>query len=121
MPPSAPAPAYPRCALEGRDLSFAYRSARVLEGVSFAVERGRFTALLGPNGAGKTTLFSLITRLLAARSGSVAICGADVARTGARALGPLGIVFQQPTLDRDLTVRQNLHYFARLRGLSRSD
>jgi ABC-2 type transport system ATP-binding protein len=92
--------------------------ARVLDGVSFAVERGRFTALLGPNGAGKTTLFSLITRLLVSRSGVISICGLDIRTAGARALAPLGIVFQQPTLDLDLTVRQNLHYFARLRGFS---
>ena len=105
-------------ALEVRDVSFAYRSARVLDGVSFAVQRGRFAALLGPNGAGKTTLFSLITRLLVARSGAIRIGGLDIRTAGARALAPLGIVFQQPTLDLDLTVRQNLHYFARLRGLS---
>ena len=108
-------------ALEVRDVSFAYRAARVLDGVSFAVQRGRFAALLGPNGAGKTTLFSLITRLLVARNGTVSICGLDIRTAGARALAPLGIVFQQPTLDLDLTVRQNLHYFARLRGLSRAE
>ena len=56
-----------RPALVVRDVSFTYKTARVLDGVSFTVEKGRFTALLGPNGAGKTTLFSLITRLLAAR------------------------------------------------------
>ena len=108
-------------ALAVSDLSFSYRAANVLDGVAFTVEKGRFAALLGPNGAGKTTLFSLITRLLVARQGRIEICGRDVRRAGARALAPLGIVFQQPTLDLDLTVRQNLHYFARLRGLSRGD
>jgi ABC-2 type transport system ATP-binding protein len=105
-------------ALAVQSLSFTYRTARVLDGVSFTVRKGRFTALLGPNGAGKTTLFSLITRLLATDQGSIAICGDDVRAAGARALAPLGIVFQQPTLDLDLTVQQNLRYFARLRGLS---
>ena len=108
-------------ALSISDVSFAYRTARVLDGVSFAVERGRFAALLGPNGAGKTTLFSLITRLLVSRSGVISICGLDIRTAGARALAPLGIVFQQPTLDLDLTVCQNLRYFARLRGLSRKE
>jgi ABC-2 type transport system ATP-binding protein len=89
--------------------------------VTFTVERGRFTALLGRNGAGKTTLFSLITRLLVTRQGHIEICGRDVTVARARALAPLGIVFQQPTLDLDLTVRQNLHYFARLRGFSGVD
>ena len=108
-------------ALAVSDVSFTYRDRRVLDGVSFRVGRGRFVALLGPNGAGKTTLFSLITRLLIARSGAISICGRDIHSAGARALSPLGLVFQQPTLDLDLTVRQNLHYFARLRGLSRAE
>jgi ABC-2 type transport system ATP-binding protein len=108
-------------ALAVGDISFSYGTANVLDGVTFTVEKSRFAALLGPNGAGKTTLFSLITRLLVARQGRIEICGHDVRRAGARALAPLGIVFQQPTLDLDLTVRQNLHYFARLRGLSRGE
>jgi ABC-2 type transport system ATP-binding protein len=116
-PAAAPPPGQPP-ALLVEDLSFAYAAQRVLDGVSFVVERGRFTALLGPNGAGKTTLFSLITRLLETRHGRVAICGRDVRRARWRSLAPLGIVFQQPTLDLDLTVRQNLAYFARLRGIA---
>jgi ABC-2 type transport system ATP-binding protein len=103
------------------NVSFAYTSAPVLDGVSFTVEKGRFTALLGPNGAGKTTLFSLITRLLETRNGRIVIGGLDVGAAGWRSLAPLGIVFQQPTLDLDLTVRQNLQYFARLRGIARRD
>ena len=79
------------------------------------------TALLGPNGAGKTTLFSLITRLFDAPTGRIEICGKSAADWGARALGPLGVVFQQPTLDLDLTVKQNLRYFAALRGLKRKE
>jgi ABC-2 type transport system ATP-binding protein len=108
-------------ALAVRDVSFTYKASKVLDQVSFTVEKGRFAALLGPNGAGKTTLFSLITRLLAMRQGTIAICGLDLQTSRAAALAPLGIVFQQPTLDLDLTVRQNLHYFARLRGLSRAE
>ena len=110
-----------RPALVVSGVSFTYQTERVLDDVSFTVEKGRFTALVGPNGAGKTTLFSLITRLLATRQGSIVINGRDIREAGARSLAELGIVFQQPTLDLDLTVRQNLHYFARLRGLSRAE
>jgi ABC-2 type transport system ATP-binding protein len=85
------------------------------------VGRGRFTALLGPNGAGKTTLFSLIARLLETRHGKIVISGSDIREAGWRSLARLGIVFQQPTLDLDLTVRQNLLYFARLRGIPRGE
>jgi ABC-2 type transport system ATP-binding protein len=115
-----PSPASPP-ALVVSGVSFTNKTARVHEDVSFTVERGRFTALLGPNGAGKTTLFSLITRLLATRQGRISIGGLDIGEAGARSLAGLGIVFQQPTLDLDLSVRQNLHYFARLRGLSYSE
>jgi ABC-2 type transport system ATP-binding protein len=108
-------------ALIVEDLSFTYRTTRVLDAVSFAVGKGRFTALLGPNGAGKTTLFSLIARLLETDQGRIVIRGREVRSAGAHALAPLGIVFQQPTLDLDLTVDQNLRYFARLRGLSRRE
>jgi ABC-2 type transport system ATP-binding protein len=99
-------------------VSYAYGKSLALDGVSFAIGPGSFAALLGPNGAGKTTLFSLITRLIGMRQGRIAICGRDIRETGAKALAPLGVVFQQPTLDLDLTVRQNLRYFARLRGMS---
>src|SRR5687767_8979418 len=104
-------------ALSVEDVSFAYGPRPALNNVSFSVERGSFTALLGPNGAGKTTLFSLIMRLLKLETGSIAVCGLDVGRQGPAALGPLGIVFQDSTLDLDLTVQQNLRYFASLRGL----
>jgi ABC-2 type transport system ATP-binding protein len=104
-----------------RNVSYYYGSKQALDDVSFDVFPGRVTALLGPNGAGKTTLFSLITRLFDAPTGRIEICGRSAADYGALALGPLGVVFQQPTLDLDLTVKQNLRYFAALRGLKRKD
>ncbi len=106
-------------ALEVANLSFAFGNKKVLDDVSFAVPSGRVTFLLGPNGAGKTTLFSLITRLFDSREGRISILGRDLRRSGAAALAPLGVVFQQPTLDLDLTVQQNLEYFASLHGLRR--
>ncbi len=101
-----------------RDLSYAYRSRQALEGVSFQVEPGTFCALLGPNGAGKTTLFSLLTRLFTTRHGQILIGGHDLAREPRAALARIGVVFQQMTLDLDLTVRRNLRYFAALHGLA---
>ncbi|AZQ69120.1 ATP-binding cassette domain-containing protein [Silicimonas algicola] len=104
-----------------RDLSFRYGRKLALDSVSFDVPRGSFTALLGPNGAGKSTLVALLTRLLVSREGSIVVAGHDLARAPRRSLAALGVVFQQPTLDLDLTVRQNLFYFAALHGLSRRD
>lgn len=98
-------------------LSHAYGARVALEGVSFTVEAGGFTALLGPNGAGKSTLFALATGLLVPRAGRVLVRGHDVAAAPGRALAGMGVVFQQPTLDLDLTVLQNLRYVAALHGL----
>ena len=67
-------------------------------------------ALLGPNGAGKTTLFSLLTCLLRQSAGSISIFGHDVTTSPGAALAQLGVVFQQPTLDLDLSLSQNLAY-----------
>jgi ABC-2 type transport system ATP-binding protein len=112
---------YPTSVLTVKNISYYYGSKRALDDVSFEVMPGRVTALLGPNGAGKTTLFSLITRLFDAPTGRIEITGRSASEWGAKALEPLGVVFQQPTLDLDLTVKQNLRYFAALRGLKRKD
>ena len=107
--------------LRVHDLSYAYGPKRALDAVSFDVAPGRFAALLGPNGAGKSTLFSLLTRLFTTPGGRIAVAGHDLAQAPRAALAQMGVVFQQPTLDLDLTVRQNLRYFAALHGLSGRD
>jgi len=104
-------------ALDVSGVSFAYPRRPVLDDISFQVPAGVFCVLLGVNGAGKTTLFSLITRLFLCRAGCIRILGQDLARDGHRALADLGVVFQQPTLDLDLSLRQNLLYHCALHGL----
>ncbi|MEL6450297.1 MAG: ABC transporter ATP-binding protein [Pseudomonadota bacterium] len=104
--------------LEATGLSYAYGAKQALDDVSFSVSSGAFCALLGPNGAGKSTLFNLLTRLFVAPSGQINIAGHDLRASPRQALAQLGIVFQQTTLDLDLTVQQNLGYFAALHGLS---
>lgn len=103
------------------NVSFAYGPKAALQNVSFEVPTGQFCALLGPNGAGKSTLFGLLTRLLTAPDGHITVAGHDLRSESRQALAKLGIVFQQTTLDMDLTVRQNLSYFAALHGLSGRD
>ena len=101
------------------DLSFSYSGKKALDKVSFSVNPSECTVLLGPNGAGKSTLFSLITRLYDSHFGKIELCGFDVKMQTLEALSRLGVVFQQTTLDLDLTVTQNLRYHASLHGLSR--
>ncbi|MDB5410111.1 MAG: transporter ATP-binding protein [Rhodospirillales bacterium] len=107
-------------ALEIVGLSHSYGSRTALSDVSFTVSPGDFTVLLGLNGAGKSTLYALITRLYAHRSGTIRVFGAAIDRDPATALARMGIVFQQPTLDLDLSVEQNLRYHAALHGLPRA-
>ncbi len=97
-----------------------YGAIRAVNGVSLEVERGEFIALLGPNGAGKTTLFQLLSGLFVADSGRIEVMGHDMARDPVPALAQLGIVFQQPTLDLELTVTGNLMFHAGLHGLARA-
>lgn len=104
-------------ALEVHDLSFAYAGKPALESVSLSIAAGEFAVLLGPNGAGKTTLFSLITRLHDRRQGEIRIGGFDVRRQAVQAHARIGVVFQQPTLDLDLSVAQNLAYHGALHGM----
>ena len=113
--PGAGAPAPP--VLEVSGLSFAFGRKWALEDVGLTLGAGQFKVLLGPNGAGKTTLFSLITRLYEGREGRILVEGTEMRRKPGRALKRMGVVFQQPTLDLDLTVRQNLLYHAALHGL----
>jgi ABC-2 type transport system ATP-binding protein len=99
-------------------LGFSYGAKRALENVSFEVGQGAFCALLGPNGAGKSTLFALLTRLFTTREGRIVVMGHDIATSPHQALARIGVVFQQQTLDLDLSVRRNLRYFAALHGLA---
>jgi len=108
-------------ALEVAGLIHDFGAKRALDNVAFGIEPGDFTVLLGLNGAGKTTLYSLITRLYNNRSGSIKIFGYDVRKQSSQALARIGVVFQQPTLDLDLSVAQNLHYHAALHGMSRRE
>jgi ABC-2 type transport system ATP-binding protein len=107
-------------ALSIRGLSFAYGATKALDDIRFELKAGTFTALLGHNGAGKSTLFMLALRLLAPPPGTILIAGHDLARAPTEALRQIGVVFQEPTLDLDLSVRQNLAYFGALRGMSRA-
>jgi ABC-2 type transport system ATP-binding protein len=96
-----------------------YGPLRAVNGVSFVARPGEFVALLGPNGAGKSTLFQLLSGLFVPDSGRIEVMGHDMARHAVPALARLGIVFQQPTLDLELTVTANLLFHAGLHGIPR--
>jgi len=130
-----------RASIEVRNLSYCYGKKRVLDCVNLTLPRG-INILLGPNGAGKSTLFSLLTGLKSASlkknivkwgtedtsadksaatrqsKNEIKVCGLSLQSARTNIMRSMGVVFQQSTLDLDLTVQQNLLYHASLHGIS---
>jgi ABC-2 type transport system ATP-binding protein len=106
-----------------RGVEYSYRTRkaglrRALDGVSFEIPTGEIFGFLGPNGGGKTTLFRILSTLARPQGGSVRVFGADLATEAAAVRRRLGVVFQNPSLDIQLTVRENLLHQGHLYGLS---
>ena len=106
--------------LSCRQVTKRYGRTLALDGVSLEVAAGEMVALLGPNGAGKSTLLQLLTGLFVADAGEVQVLGADMRRHPVAALARIGVVFQQPALDLNLSVRASLRFHADLHGLPRA-
>jgi len=99
-------------------LSKSYGRIKALNEVSFSLAEGEYTSLLGPNGAGKTTLFQILTGLFVSEKGNVLINNYDMRNNAIKALAHIGVVFQQITLDMDLTVMENLKFHSNLHGIN---
>ena len=114
-------------AVEARGVRFSYRRRRgsparpALAGLDFDVPAGSVFGFLGPNGGGKTTLFRILATLARPEAGEVRVFGADLARQAREIRRRLGVVFQNPSLDLQLTVRENLVHQGHLYGLSGRD
>jgi ABC-2 type transport system ATP-binding protein len=104
-------------ALAVEDLRFRYGDREALRGVSFDVGEREIFALLGPNGGGKTTLFRIVTTLLPPAAGGVRVFGDDIVRSPDAVRRRLGVVFQSPALDPQLTIAENLRHQGHLYGL----
>jgi ABC-2 type transport system ATP-binding protein len=124
MPAASPAPtpiAEPERppAILVRDLTKTYAGHPAVRGVSFEVAHGEIIGLLGPNGAGKSTTLRILTGYLPASSGSVQVCGIDVASDPAEVKNHLGYMPENNPLPEDMRVREYLHFRGRLKGLTR--
>ncbi|MBT9486414.1 MAG: ATP-binding cassette domain-containing protein [Rubrivivax sp.] len=97
-----------------------YGPRPALQGLSLALAPATLVVLLGPNGAGKSTLFQVLTGLFVADEGEVRVNGLSLSHQATQALRHIGVVFQQMSLDLDLSVRQNLQFHADLHGLPRA-
>ena len=98
-------------------LTHRYGERVALDNVSFTVAKGEIFGLLGPNGGGKTTLFRILSTLVAPTGGSVRMFGIDVVRQQGEIRRRIGVVFQSPSLDRKLTVLENLRHQGHLYNL----
>ena len=105
--------------LVAQGLGKAYGKRTVLKDINLVLYPGQMVALLGANGAGKSTLLQILSGLFVPDSGQLSILGHDLATDAPRALAQLGIVFQQISLDLDLSVQANLLFHADLHGLPR--
>jgi len=104
--------------LDIKSLSKSYGLIKALNDVSFSLAEGEYASLLGPNGAGKTTLFQILTGLFVSEKGNVLINNFDMRSNAINALAHIGVVFQQITLDMDLTVMENLKFHSNLHGIN---
>jgi ABC-2 type transport system ATP-binding protein len=101
-----------------RNLTHNYGSRIALSDLTFGISPGQIFGVLGPNGGGKSTLFRILSTMMRPTSGSVAIAGHDTLRQAAAVRRRIGVVFQSQSLDRKLTVRENLASQGHLYGLS---
>jgi len=107
-------------AVELHELRQRYGDRLALDGLSLTVAPGEIVALLGPNGSGKSTLFKILATLLEPTEGSARIFGHDVRREADAVRRRVGVVFQQPSIDKLLSVEENLLHHGALYGLARA-
>ncbi|HLD50582.1 MAG TPA: ATP-binding cassette domain-containing protein, partial [bacterium] len=103
--------------IEIQDLRYSYGERQVLQGLTFQVPKGKIFGFLGPNGSGKTTLFRILSTSFPPASGKVTISGFQIPKDYDEVRKRIGVVFQSPSLDAKLTVRENLMHQGHLYGL----
>jgi ABC-2 type transport system ATP-binding protein len=114
-------PVTPALAVSVRGLTRRFGALAAVDGIDLAIPRGEIFGLLGPNGAGKTTTLSMLATLLVPSAGSATVAGHDIVREKDAVRRAIGLVFQDPSTDEELTARENLDFHGRLYGVSRAD
>ncbi len=107
--------------IEVRDLVKTFGTFNAVDGISFSVGEGSIRAFLGPNGAGKTTTIKILTTVLAPTSGRIKVAGYDPVRERTAVRRAFGIVFQDPSLDEELTAFENRELHGVLYGIPRKE
>ena len=108
-------------AIETKDLVKRFEDVEAVKGINLEIEEGELFGLLGPNGAGKTTTISMLCTIVKPTSGSASVFGHDVKKEPGTVRGMIGIVFQDPSLDDNLTGKENLDFHGRLYKVPRNE
>lgn len=111
----------PKEIIKVKDLTKKFKSFTAVNSISFEVNEGEIFAFLGPNGAGKTTTIRMLTTMLKPTSGKILINNFDPVRQKNEARKSFGIVFQDPSLDNELTARENMAFHAALYNVPKSE
>ena len=109
-----PGPAIEDPIIRVENLEHTYGNFKAVDGISFAVKKGEVFSFLGPNGAGKSTAINILITLLSLQKGKATVAGYDVTTESQKVRESIGIVFQDITLDRDMTVWELLEFHGRL-------
>ena len=104
-----------------KNLSKYFGEIKAVEGISFSVKKGEIFAFLGPNGAGKSTTIKMLTTLLEADSGTINVNGFSPEKDKDNIRKSFGIVFQDPSVDEDLTAWENMEFHALLYGIPKKE
>ena len=108
-------------AIEVKNLTKKFKDFIAVDNISFQVPEGQVFAFLGPNGAGKTTTIKMITTLLRPTAGEIMVFGKDPQKNRDEARQKFGVVFQDTTLDTDLTAYENMYFHAVLYNIPKKD
>lgn len=101
-------------------LEYFFGEVKAVDNINFTVRKGEIFSFLGPNGAGKSTVINVLTTLLPIQKGSVSIAGYDLKTEPEKVRESIGIVFQELTLDRNMTVREILEYHGKLYSMPKN-
>jgi len=104
--------------LEVKNINKSYSNLKALDNVSFSIDEGQYVAIIGPNGSGKSTLLQILTGLFLPDSGEVNILNLGLKKNLTFILSKMGVVFQQPTMDGELSIYANLKFHSQLHGMS---
>jgi ABC-2 type transport system ATP-binding protein len=107
--------------IEVKNLEHSYGNFKAVDGISFAVKEGEIFSFLGPNGAGKSTAINILITLLSLQKGEASVAGFDVTKDPQKVRESIGVVFQDITLDRDMTVEEILEFHGRLYNMPRDE